>query len=64
MQSSRHLIRREVNSMAWWKISFANHWVTEEELRWVVITSDNPFGNITKEQYKEITGIDFDKEVE
>ena len=50
--------------MAWWKMSFANHWVTEEELRWVVITPDNPSGDITKEQYKEITGIDFDREVE
>lgn len=49
--------------MAWWKMSFDNDWVTEQELRWVVITPDNPFGDITKEQYKEITGADFDKEV-
>ena len=48
--------------MAWWKMSFANDWVTEQELRWVVITPDNPFGDITKEQYKEITGADFDKQ--
>ena len=50
--------------MAWWKMSFANGWVNEEELRWVVITPDNPSGDITKEQYKEITDIDFDREVE
>ena len=50
--------------MDWWKISLANNWVTKEELRWIVITPDNPFGDITKEQYKEITDIDFDREVE
>ena len=63
MQSSRLVIRKEVNSMDWWKMSYKKDWVTKEELRWVVITPENPFGDITKEQYKEITGVDFDKEV-
>ena len=55
MQSNRHMTRREVNSMEWWKMSFAKGWVNEEELRWVVITTDNPFGDITKEEFKMIT---------
>ena len=45
--------------MEGWKMSFANDWGTEEELRWVVITPDNPFGHITKEEYKEITGVEY-----
>jgi hypothetical protein len=49
--------------MAWWKMSFDNKWVTKEELRYAVRTSENPFGDITKEEYKEITDADFDEEV-
>lgn len=45
--------------MDWWKMSFANEWVTKEELRFVVITAENLFGDITKEQYKEITGVEY-----
>ena len=32
---------------------------TIEELRWVVITPDNPFGDITKEEFKMITDSEF-----
>ena len=59
MQSSRHLIRREVNSMEWWIICYKRKWVTIEELRWVVITPENPFGDITKEEFKMITDSEF-----
>ena len=45
--------------MEFWKMAYSNKWVTKEELRGVVITSNNPFGDITKEQYKEITGIEY-----
>ena len=45
--------------MAFWKMAYDNEWVSKEELRGAVITSDNPFGDITKEQYKEITGTEF-----
>lgn len=45
--------------MVFWKMAYDNGWVTKEELREAVITSDNPFGDITKEQYKEITGIEY-----
>ena len=61
MQSNRHLIkiRRGVNSVDWWKGSYKNNWITEEELRWVVITPENPFGDITKEEFKMITDSEF-----
>ena len=49
--------------MAFWKMAYDNDWVTKEELRYAVRTSENPFGDITKEEYKEITGADFDWEV-
>ena len=45
--------------MAFWKLAYNMKWVTAEQLRLAVITEDNPFGEITPEQYKEITGIPF-----
>lgn len=49
--------------MAFWKMAYDNEWVTKEELRYAVKTPENPFGDITKDEYREITGADFDKEV-
>ena len=34
-------------------------WVTAEQLRLAVLADTNPRGEITPEQYKEITNIDF-----
>ena len=45
--------------MKFLKMAYDNHWVTNDELRGAVITSDNPFGDITKEEYKEITGVEY-----
>lgn len=45
--------------MAFWKLAYNMKWVTAEQLRLVVKTENNPSGEITPEQYKEITGIDF-----
>ncbi|WP_352420723.1 XkdX family protein [Proteiniborus sp.] len=45
--------------MAFWKLAFNMKWVSAEQLRLAVKTESNPFGEITPEQYKEITGIDF-----
>lgn len=42
--------------MEFWKIAYDYNWVTKDELKGVVITEQNPFGDITKEQYEEITG--------
>lgn len=59
MNSSRHLKRRKVNSMDWWKVAYKNEWITKEELRNVVKTPENPFGDITKEEFKMITDSEF-----
>ena len=45
--------------MAFWKLAYDMKWVTLEQLRIVVRTEDNLSGEITPEQFKDITGIDF-----
>lgn len=45
--------------MAFWKLAFNQKWVTAEQLRLAVTTQSNQFGEITPEEYKEITGIEF-----
>lgn len=45
--------------MAFWKLAYNMKWVTAEQLRLAVKTEENQFGEITKDEYKEITGIDF-----
>ena len=51
--------------MDFWSLAYEQHWIgeTDEEqnvtLRQVVKTKDNPFGEISPEEYKIITGIDF-----
>ena len=45
--------------MEFWKMAFDYGWVTAEQLKGAVITDTNKDGEITPEQYKEITGIYF-----
>lgn len=45
--------------MAFWEMAYNYGWVTKEELRGAVKTETNPFGDITKEEYKQITGEEF-----
>ena len=45
--------------MDFWKMAYDNQWVDVYMIRQAVITETNPFGDITKEQFKEITGQDF-----
>lgn len=45
--------------MDFWKMAYDNSWIDISLLRQAVITDTNPFGDITKEQFKEITGQDF-----
>lgn len=45
--------------MDFWKMAYDNQWIEIDLLRQAVITETNPFGDITKEQFKEITGQDF-----
>ncbi|TYS55803.1 XkdX family protein [Bacillus infantis] len=52
--------------MIFWKFAFDNKWldkdpeIAAQKLRLAVKTDSNPFGEITPEEYKQITGIDFD----
>lgn len=47
--------------MEFWKMAYEQGWIEVEMLRQAVITESNPYGDITKEQYREITGADFVK---
>lgn len=45
--------------MAFWELAYSRKWVTIEQLRLVVKTKTNPFGEITPEEFKTITGVEF-----
>ncbi|MCH7321798.1 XkdX family protein [Solibacillus sp. MA9] len=42
--------------MAFWKMAYNLKWVTADQLRLAVVTESNPYGEITVEEYKLITG--------
>ena len=48
--------------MEFWKMAFNMKVIDSEYLKQAVITDSNKFGDITAEQYKEITGIEFTTE--
>jgi len=45
--------------MNFWKMAYNMKWVTAEQLRLAVITETNPYGEITTEEYKDITNKEF-----
>lgn len=45
--------------MAFWSLAYNMKWVTKDQLRLAVKTDANPFGEITPEEFKSITGDDF-----
>lgn len=45
--------------MAFWSIAYKYKWVSIDQLRLVVRTESNPYGEITPEEFKTITGVDF-----
>lgn len=45
--------------MEFWKMCFDLKVIDAEYLKQAVITDSNKYGDITVEQYKEITGIEF-----
>ncbi|PZM67492.1 XkdX family protein [Paenibacillus dendritiformis] len=45
--------------MTFWKLAFDCKWIDAEGLCAAVKTESNPFGEISPEEYKKITGIDF-----
>lgn len=47
-----------------WQIAFMYRWVTANQLKLAVKTETNPFGEISKEQFKEITRQEFNMQAE
>lgn len=45
--------------MDFWKMAYDYGWIGLNYLSQAVITKENPFGDITPEEYKEICGKDF-----
>ncbi|MBR8659553.1 MULTISPECIES: XkdX family protein [Brevibacillus] len=45
--------------MAFWNLAYKYKWVTIDQLRLAVRTESNPYGEITPEEFKQITGQDF-----
>ncbi|GED35079.1 XkdX family protein [Brevibacillus centrosporus] len=45
--------------MAFWNIAYKSKWVTIDQLRLAVKTESNPFGDITPEEFEQITGQEF-----
>ncbi|AFC61951.1 hypothetical protein G166_gp19 [Clostridium phage phi8074-B1] len=49
-----------MTNLQWWTIAYQQGWVTAEQLKGAVKHEMNVFGEITPEQYEEITGIKFE----
>lgn len=47
--------------MEFWKMAWKYKWVTLEEMKMITITDENPWGRITQEEFKEITGQEYKK---
>lgn len=45
--------------MAFWRLAYNMKWVDAEKLRLVVKTAENPYGEITAEEYQTITSQEF-----
>lgn len=45
--------------MSFWNLAFIRKWVDIDQLRVVVKTVDNPYGEITPAEFKQITGVEF-----
>ncbi|WGV60119.1 XkdX family protein [Brevibacillus brevis] len=45
--------------MTFWALAFSMKWITTEKLRLAVKTTSNPFGEISPEEFKQITNQEF-----
>ncbi|MGG0939848.1 XkdX family protein [Brevibacillus centrosporus] len=45
--------------MAFWNLAYKYKWVTIDQLRLAVKTESNPYGEITPEEFKQITGQEY-----
>ncbi|RIJ63589.1 XkdX family protein [Rummeliibacillus sp. POC4] len=50
-----------MSNYTFWTNAYKWGWVTAELLKGAVKTKSNPFGEISLEEYKTITGIDFEQ---
>lgn len=46
--------------MGFWEMAYKFGWIGKEVLRQAVITESNPYGEVSKEEYKKITGEKYD----
>jgi hypothetical protein len=46
--------------MEFWEMAFDFKWVTAVQLKSAVKTENFPFGEITPEEYREITGVKYE----
>ncbi|QOS77958.1 XkdX family protein [Paenibacillus sp. JNUCC31] len=46
--------------MTFWSMAFKWKWVTAEALKGAVKTEANPFGEITPDEYEEITNVKYE----
>lgn len=49
------------SNFAFWKMAYENKWCDINALVFVTITETNPYGQITKEEYQQITGFEYPK---
>lgn len=45
--------------MSFWQLAYNRKWVDVDQLRVVVKTEKNPYGEITPAEFKQITGVEF-----
>ena len=45
--------------MAFWQLAYSREWVTVDQLRLAVKTENNPYGQITADEFKTITSEDY-----
>jgi hypothetical protein len=47
------------SNFSFWQMAFNFKWVDATELKGAVKTDTQPFGEITSDEYKQITNVDF-----
>lgn len=45
--------------MVFWQLAYSRKWVTIDQLRLAVKTESNPYGQITADEFKTVTGEDY-----
>nr|DAY48418.1 MAG TPA: hypothetical protein [Caudoviricetes sp.] len=45
--------------MTFWQLAYSRKWVTADQLRLAVKTEKNPYGQITADEFKTISGENF-----